>query len=141
MTDLPHTTKCDARDDDHVIMVPPEDRIIMVPPRKSTDFAIALSGGRRLWISPPLAVEELPGLLNILLQELRIDGLTAARLHGGKRRRQRKPSLARLITKAKQLGVDVTFEPNGAVTFRCSSAAPDAGINEWDEVLPDHDTH
>jgi hypothetical protein len=55
--------------------------------------------------------------------------------------RQRKPSLARLIAKAKQLGVDVTVEPNGAVTFRCGSAAPDAVINEWDEVLPRHGTH
>jgi hypothetical protein len=57
------------------------------------------------------------------------------------RRRLRQPSLARLIAKAKQLGVDVTIEPNGAVTFRCSSAAPDAVINEWDEVLPRHGTH
>jgi hypothetical protein len=58
-----------------------------------------------------------------------------------KRRRQRKPSLARLVAKAKQLGVDVTLEPSGAVTFHCSSAAPDAVINEWDEVLPRHGTH
>jgi hypothetical protein len=55
--------------------------------------------------------------------------------------RERKPSLARLVAKARQLGMDVTIEPNGAVTFRCSSTASDAGINEWDEVLPRHGTH
>src|SRR5262245_21722694 len=47
-----------------------------------------------------------------------------------KRRRQRKPSLARLVAKAKQLGVDVTIEPSGAATFHFSSTASDAGVNE-----------
>jgi len=56
-------------------------------------------------------------------------------------RRQRKPSLAHLVAKAKRLGVDVTLEPNGAATFHCSSGASDAVINEWDEVLPRHGTH
>jgi hypothetical protein len=60
-----------------------------------------------------------------------------------KSRRQRKTSLARLVAKARQLGVDVTVEPNGAATFRCSLTASDsvpgvAMINEWDEVLPRH---
>ena len=56
--------------------------------------------------------------------------------------RQRKPSLARLVAKAKQLGVDVTVEPNGTVTFRTgSSATAESMINEWDEVLPRHGKH
>ncbi len=57
------------------------------------------------------------------------------------RKRQHKPSLARLVAKAKQLGVDVTIESNGAATFHCSPAASDLVINEWNEVLPRHGTH
>jgi hypothetical protein len=53
--------------------------------------------------------------------------------------RPRKPSLARLIAKAKQLGVDVTVEPDGAVKFHTGSATT-IEINEWDEVLP-HGKH
>jgi len=74
--------------------------------------------------SGPLAIEEAYRPLEII-----------------QRRRQRKPSLTRLVAKARQLGVDVTVEPNGTVTFRCSSAAPDVVINEWDEVLPRHGAH
>jgi hypothetical protein len=58
------------------------------------------------------------------------------------KRRQRKPSLARLAAKAKQLGVDVTIESNGAVTFHTgSSATAETTINEWDEVLPHYGKH
>jgi hypothetical protein len=58
------------------------------------------------------------------------------------KRRQRKPSLARLAAKAKQLGVDVTIAPNGAVTFHAgSSATAETTINEWDEVLPHYGKH
>ena len=52
-------------------------------------------------------------------------------------RRQRKLSLARLVAKAKQLGVDVTVEPNGAATFRTGSSAsvavdsPEAELEKW----------
>ena len=51
--------------------------------------------------------------------------------------RQRKPTLARLVAKAKQLGVDVTIEPNGAATFRTGSSAiaavdkPQTELDEW----------
>jgi hypothetical protein len=51
-----------------------------------------------------------------------------------KPRRQRKPSLARLVAKAKQLGVDVTIEPNGAATFRTGGAPvdkPQTEVDEW----------
>lgn len=57
------------------------------------------------------------------------------------KRRQRKPSLTRLIAKAKQLGVDVTVEPNGTVTFRTgssASAAVDSPQNEVDEWIAKH---
>jgi hypothetical protein len=52
--------------------------------------------------------------------------------------RRRKPSLARLLAKAKQLGVDVTIEPTGTVTFRTgssASAAVDSPQNEVDEWI------
>ena len=54
-----------------------------------------------------------------------------------RRRRQRKPSLARLVAKAKQLGVDVTIEPNGTVTFHTGSSpsatvdGPEAELEKW----------
>ena len=57
-----------------------------------------------------------------------------------KPRRQRRTSLARLVAKAKQLGVDVTIESDGTATFRTSSSAADSMVNEWDEVLP-HGEH
>jgi hypothetical protein len=49
----------------------------------------------------------------------------------------RKPSLARLVAKAKQLGVDVTVEPNGTATFRTGNSAsapvdkPQAELDKW----------
>jgi hypothetical protein len=55
-------------------------------------------------------------------------------------RRPRKPhkaSLARLVDKAKQLGVDVTVESNGTATFRTGSSAsssvdkPQTELDEW----------
>jgi len=55
--DLPaHVTDAwiDARvDDDHTIVVAPEDRTIVIPPRTPDDYAVALPGGGRLWFSPP----------------------------------------------------------------------------------------
>lgn len=56
-------------------------------------------------------------------------------------RRRRKPSLARLIAKAKRFGVDVTIEPNGAATFRTgasASAAVDSPQTELDEWIGRH---
>jgi hypothetical protein len=58
-----------------------------------------------------------------------------------KPRRQRKPSLTRFLAKAKQLGVDVTIEPTGAVTFRTgnsASAPSDSPQNEVDEWISTH---
>jgi hypothetical protein len=47
-------TWIDARvDDDHTIVIPPEDRTIVIPPRTPDDYAVALPGGGRLWFSPP----------------------------------------------------------------------------------------
>ena len=49
----------------------------------------------------------------------------------------RKPSLAHLVAKARRLGVDVTVEPNGAVTFRTGSTTtaadehPQTELDEW----------
>jgi hypothetical protein len=63
----------------------------------------------------------LDGLANILQPP-------AAPTPQAKPRRPRKPTLARLVAKAKQLGVDVTIDPNGAATFRMRRFAPDAGV-------------
>jgi hypothetical protein len=54
--------------------------------------------------------------------------------------RQRKPSLARLVAKAKQLGVDVTIEPDGAATFRTGSSTMTTaeGNSEVDEWIAKH---
>jgi hypothetical protein len=52
----------------------------------------------------------------------------------------REPSLARLVAKAKQFGVDVTVEPNGAATFHTGtvSAAVDSPQIELDEWIAKH---
>ena len=58
-----------------------------------------------------------------------------------KRHRQRKPSLTRLIAKAKQLGVDVRrTQWHGDVPYRQLGTA-ESMTNEWDEVLPHHGKH
>ena len=50
---------------------------------------------------------------------------------------RRKPSLARLVARGKQLGVDVTVELDGAVTFRTGSSpsvtvdSHEAELDEW----------
>jgi hypothetical protein len=54
-----------------------------------------------------------------------------------KQKRPRKSSLSRLVAKAKQLGVDVTVEPDGTATFRTGSSAsapvdkPQTEVDEW----------
>ena len=78
---LPTTNSLAARDDDHTIVVAPEDRTIVVPPRTPDDYAVALPGGRRLWVSHPLSVQDVPGLLDILLREWMSDRLTTAPEH------------------------------------------------------------
>ena len=75
---LPATNSLAAHDDDHTIVVAPEDRIIVVPPRTPDDYAVVLPGGRRLWVSHPLSVQDVPGLLDILLREWMSDRLTTA---------------------------------------------------------------
>lgn len=55
-------------------------------------------------------------------------------LYGKRPRRRRRPSFARLAAKAKQLGLAVTIEPNGAVTLRADNSAPSnaaADSNPW----------
>jgi hypothetical protein len=68
-----------------------------------------------------------------------------ARAEAAKQKRERERAIARLIAKAKRLGVDVTIDPNGAATFRTGNAStpgyaapiePEANEwNEWDEVV------
>ena len=54
-----------------------------------------------------------------------------------KPQKQSKPSLARLVAKAKELAVDVTVEPNGTATFRTGNSAsapvdkPQTELDEW----------
>jgi len=55
-----------------------------------------------------------------------------------KPRGSHKPSLARLVAKAKQLGIDVTVEPNGAATFHTGSAPVDKSQTEVDEWIAKH---
>jgi hypothetical protein len=55
-----------------------------------------------------------------------------------KPRNPRKPTLARLVAKAKQLGVDVTVESNGTATFRTGSAPVDKSQTEVDEWIAKH---
>jgi hypothetical protein len=74
----------------------------------------------------PSAREELEIVLEILTD----------RKDQPKPQKQPKPTHARLVAKAKQLGMDVTVEPNGAVTFRTGSASapvdkPQAELDEW----------
>src|SRR5262245_14093666 len=116
MIDSLHITESDARDADH---------IIVVPPRRPQDFAIPLSSGGRLWITPPLAVEELPGLLEILLREGATDGLTttAQPCLSNNSQRQRKPrglSLAGAAKQARKAGIEVAryeIKPDGSVVI------------------------
>ena len=90
---LPTTNLLAAHDDDHTIVVAPEDRIIVVPPRTPDDYAVALPGGRRLWVSHPLSVEDVPGLLDIILREWSA-ARTCLSNNSHRQRKPRRPSLA-----------------------------------------------
>src|SRR5262245_8784531 len=133
MTGLHPITDSDARDADH---------IIVVPPRRPEDFAIPLSDGRRLWISPPLATEELPGLLEVLLREGATDGpTTAARTclpnNIQRQRKPRKPTLASAAKQARKAGIEVgryEIKPDGSIVIVPGQPAPDADANPWDVV-------
>jgi hypothetical protein len=69
--------------------------------------------------------------LRWLLERARDTPTTATKPRGS-----HKPSLARLVAKAKQLGVDVTVEPNGTATFRTGTVSapvdkPQTEVDEW----------
>jgi hypothetical protein len=59
-----------------------------------------------------------------------------ARAEAAKKQKHQQKSLARLVDKAKQLGVDVTVDPNGAATFRTRTVnapvdKPQTELDEW----------
>jgi hypothetical protein len=64
-----------------------------------------------------------------------------ARAEAAKKQKRQQKSLAQHIAKAKELGVDVTVEPNGTATFRTGSSvsAPvDKSQTELDEWIAKH---
>jgi hypothetical protein len=130
---LPTTNPLAARDDDHTIEIPPEDRTIVIPPRRPDDYAVALPGGRRLWVSHPLSVEDVPGLLDIILREW-----SAARANlSGNRHRQRKPrrpSLTSVAKQASKAGIEVAryeIKPDGSVVVVTGEPESTALENPW----------
>jgi len=61
---------------------------------------------------------------------------TKARAEAAKKQKLQQKSLDSLVAKAKQLGVNVTVEPNGAVTFHTGTAStsadkPQTEVDEW----------
>ena len=130
---LPTTNPLAARDDDHTIVVAPEDRTIVVPPRTPDDYAVALPGGRRLWVSHPISVEDVPGLLDIILPVW-----SAARANlSGNRHRQRKPrrpSLASVAKQARKAGIEVAryeIKPDDTVVVVIGEPESTALENPW----------
>jgi hypothetical protein len=130
---LPTTNPLAARDDDHTIVVAPEDRTIVIPPRRPDDYALALPGGRRLWVSHPLSVEDVPGLLDIILR-----AWSAVRPNlSGNRHRQRKPrrpSLASVAKQASKAGIEVAryeIKPDGSVVVVTGEPESTALENPW----------
>ena len=129
----------DDVDDDHTIVIPPEDRCIVIPPRTPDDYAVALPGGRRLWVSHPLSVQDVPGLLDILLREWMSDRLTTAAQANlsGNRHRQRKPrrlSLASVAKQARKAGIEVAryeIKPDGSVVVVTGELESTALENPW----------
>jgi len=136
---LPTRNPLAARDDDHTIEVPPEDRTIMIPPRRPDDYAVALPGGGRLWVSHPLSVEDVPGLLDILLREWMSDGLTtAARTclsnNSDRQRKPRRPSLASVAKQARKAGIEVAryeIKPDNTVVVVIGEPESAALENPW----------
>jgi hypothetical protein len=129
-----------AAADDHVIVVPPEDRIIVVPPRGPDDYAVALPGGRRLWVSHPLSAQEVPGLLDILLREWMSDRFTtAARTclsnNSHRQRKPRRPSLASVAKQARKAGLEVAryeVKPDGSIVIVTAEGELLEASNPWD---------
>jgi hypothetical protein len=105
----------------------------VIPPRRPDDYAVALPGGRRLWVSHPLSVEDVPGLLDIILREW-----SAARANlSGNRHRQRKPrrpSLASVAKQASKAGIEVAryeIKPDGSVVVVTGQPEPAGPENPW----------
>src|SRR5262245_30108566 len=120
---LPTTNPIAARvddDDDHTIVVAPEDRTIVIPPRTPDDYAVALPGGFRLWFSPPES-----WLLRAL--EAMLGGQVAAR-------KRRRPTLASVAKQANRAAIPVAryeVKPDGTivvVTGQPEAAEPE---NPW----------
>ena len=136
---LPTTNSLAAHDDDHTIVVAPEDRIIVVPPRTPDDYAVALPGGRRLWVSHPLSVQDVPGLLDILLREWMSDRLTIASRtclsnNSHRQRKPRRPSLASVAKQARKAGIEVAryeIKPDNTVVVVIGEPESTALENPW----------
>ena len=137
---LPTTNPLAARDDDHTIVVAPEDRTIVVPPRTPPDdYAVALPGGRRLWVSHPLSVQDVPGLLDILLREWMSDRLTTASRtclsnNSHRQRKPRRPSLASVAKQARKAGIEVAryeIKPDNTVVVVIGEPESTALENPW----------
>ena len=103
----PTTNPIAARvDDDHTIMVPPEDRTIVIPPRTPDDYAVALPGGFRLWFSPPES-----WLLRAL--EAMLGGQVGAR-------KPRRPTLTSVAKAASKAAIPVAryeVKPDGTIVI------------------------
>jgi hypothetical protein len=132
----PSTNPLAAPDDDHTIEIPPEDRTIVIPPRRPDDYAVALPGGRRLWVSHPLSVQDVPGLLDILL---RAWSAARANLSGNRQRKPRRPSLASVAKQASKAGIEVAryeIKPDGSVVVVTGEPESTALENPWLADLP-----
>jgi hypothetical protein len=76
----------------------------------------------------PAELRELDAML--AQDEARAEAAKAARAA----KKQKERQLARVIAKAKRLGIDVTVEVNGAATFRIGnsvSVPADSEVGEW----------
>ena len=90
-------------------------------------------------MTPPLNLADPDAVYRFLLSHMKAVDISRWRrefsasprvvIHG-KRPRQRKPSLTRLLAKAKELGVDVTVEPDGTATFRTGGSTTDTSDPE-----------
>src|SRR4051794_30978416 len=130
---LPTTNSLAAHDDDHTIVVAPEDRIIVVPPRTPDDYAVALPGGRRLWVSHPLSVQDVPGLLDIILREWSA-ARTCLSNNSHRQRKPRRPSLASVAKLASKAGIEVAryeIKPDGSVVVVTGEPESTALENPW----------
>src|SRR5262249_30637822 len=110
----------DDVDDDHTIVVAPEDRTIVIPPRTPDDYAVALPGGFRLWFSPPEA-----WLLRAL--EAMLGGQVAAR-------KPRRPTLASVAKAASKAGIEVSryeMKPDGSIVVVTGESEPVKSENPW----------